>query len=95
LAPEDRVRKLLGNAGFIDIQLEDYKAPTRMGHGDLEDCLEFVADFSNPVATALRRTDPEISKDVLQSVRAAIAPYHKGDTLELPASAWIVTGKRS
>ena len=94
LAPKERVEELLGGAGFVDVQLEVFDCPTRMGRGDLDDCMEFVADFSNPVATALRRSDPELAPAILRSVRSAVAPYHTGDTLELPSSAWIVTARR-
>lgn len=94
LAPEQRVRAILEGAGFADVRLDEFKSPTRMGQGDLEECLSFVADFSNPVATALRRTDKAQWPKVLDAVRAAVAPYHTGDTLELPASAWIVTARR-
>ena len=94
LAPKERVGKLLGDAGFVDVQLEVFDCPTRMGHGNLDDCMEFVADFSNPVATALRRSDPNLASAILRSVRSALAPYHTGDTLELPGSAWIVSAKR-
>lgn len=94
LALEDYVRTLLGGAGLEEVQLEKFNFPTRMGQGDLEACLSFVADFSNPVATALRRTDPAAAPEILNAVREAVAPYHKHNTLELPASAWIVSAKR-
>ena len=94
LAPKERVEKLLGDAGFVDVKLEVFDCPTRMGQGNLDDCMEFVADFSNPVATALRRSDPSLAYTILRSVRSALAPYHTGDTLELPGSAWIVSARR-
>jgi SAM-dependent methyltransferase len=94
LARKERVEELLGDAGFVDVQLEVFDCPTRMGQGDLDDCMEFVADFSNPVATALRRSDPELAPAILKSVRSALAPYHSGDTLALPGSAWIVSARR-
>lgn len=95
LAPEGRVRTLLEGAGFSDVVLEEFNAPTRMGHGDLNACLRFVADFSNPVATALRLSDKATAPQILDAVREAVAPYHTGETLELPASAWIVTARRN
>ena len=94
LAPKERVEKLLGDAGFVDVQLEEFQSPTRMGMGDLDACLNFVADFSNPVASALRQTGPEMAPTVLEAVRSAVVPFHTGDTLELPASAWIVSARR-
>ncbi len=94
LAPEGRVHKLLADAGFKDVQLEEFDYPTRMGKGDLEACLSFVADFSNPVATALRRCDPAMAPKILDAVRTAVSPYYTGETLELPASAWIVGARR-
>jgi ubiquinone/menaquinone biosynthesis C-methylase UbiE len=95
LAREDRLQELLGAAGFIDVNLEEFTASTRMGHGDLNECLNFVADFSNPVATALRKTQSEKASSVFEAVRTALAPYHNGHTIELPASSWIVTAVRA
>lgn len=94
LAPKERVEELLGDAGFVDVQLEVFDCPTRMGQGDLDDCMEFVADFSSPVASALRRSDQELAPVILQAVRSALAPYYSGDTLSLPGSAWIVSARR-
>ena len=94
LAREAQVRGLLGGAGFGEVRLEEFNYPARMGKGNFEECLKFVADFSNPVATALRRSDPTKHNEIMDAVRAAVAPCHNGDTLELPASAWIVTARR-
>ena len=94
LAPKERVEGLLRNAGFADVQLEVFDCPTRMGDGDLDECMNFVADFSNPVATALRKSHPGLAPDIMNSVRSAIASYHTGNTLELPGSAWIVSARR-
>lgn len=94
LAREARVRGLLEGAGFEGVRLEEFNYPTRMGKGHLEECLKFVADFSNPVATALRRSEPTKRDEIMSAVRAAVAPFHNGETLDLPASAWIVTAGR-
>lgn len=95
LARKASVEELLGNTGFVDIELEEIDGATRMGRGDLDECLAFLADFSNPVATALRRSESATAPDILLAVRSAVAPYHTGDTLELPASAWIVCARRA
>lgn len=94
LARRGRVEELLNDAGFVDVQLEVFDCPARMGQGDLDDCMDFVADFSNPVATALRRTDPGMAPAVLQSVRSALKPYYSGSSFELPGSVWIVSARR-
>lgn len=93
LALEDNLRALLAGAGFDELKLDEFNFPTRMGQGDLEACISFVADFSNPVATALRGNDNAAS-EILNAVRTAVAPYHTGNTLELPGSAWVVSAKR-
>ncbi|MDU8927416.1 methyltransferase domain-containing protein [Alisedimentitalea sp. MJ-SS2] len=94
LARQDRLHDLLVGAGFEDVQLEEFRAPTRMGRGDLDECLRFVADFSNPVATALRLSEASEAPKILDAVRDAVAPYHNGNTLELPAASWIVSARR-
>jgi hypothetical protein len=65
LAHRERVEELLGDAGYVDVRLEVFNCPTRMGQGDLNNCMAFVADFSNPVATALRRTEPHVASAVM------------------------------
>lgn len=94
MAPKERLEKLISGAGFKNVRLEVFDCPTRMGQGSLDECLNFVADFSNPVATALRQIDPVEHAKVLAAVRSAVAPYHNGETLELPASAWIASAHR-
>ena len=94
LAREERTHKLLSDAGFENVSLEEFDHATPMGQGSLEECLEFVADFSNPVATALRKSGPGQAPEILDAVRKAVEPYYNGETIELPAAAWIVTARR-
>ena len=95
LARRNRVQTLLEDAGFEEVQFEEFKSSTRMGWGDLDTCMQFIADFSNPVATALRQSDAETTPKILETVRSAVEPFHNGKTIALPASVWIVTASRS
>ena len=46
----------VGDSGFVDVRLEVFDCPTLIGQGELDDCMGFVADISNKVTTALRRS---------------------------------------
>ena len=48
---------MLGDAGFMDPRFESFETTIRMGDGDLESCVDYVAAFNGPVAGILRNAD--------------------------------------
>ncbi len=52
-----------------------------------------------PVSRLLREAGdaaiPPVAAAVRAAVRAAVAPYHTGETLEMASSSWIVSAHRA
>lgn len=89
----DRIRAVLGDAGFHDVAVEPFT--TRMllgGRGDLEHAVTYIrqtgmgrAIFADPDADATRAA--------IDAVRAALAPHLGPDGVRLGAATWIVTAR--
>jgi SAM-dependent methyltransferase len=90
-ASQQRVKRILGEAGFSGIAMEpcDLALDPAIGRG-----LDFAVQSAleiGPAARALAEQPPEVASAAAQSVREALAPYVKGQTVPLGASIWIVT----
>jgi hypothetical protein len=46
-----------------------------------------------PAARALAEQPPDVRAAATNSIREALAPFARGQTVPLPASIWIVTAK--
>ena len=47
-----------------------------------------------PVSRLIREAEAETVPAIAEAVRAAVAPYHNGNSIELGASVWIVGARR-
>ena len=94
-ASVERVRRILAKAGFTGIAMEPYplSLDAAIGHG-LDGAVQGSLEIG-PVSRALEGQPDEIRAAVAQSIREALAPFAKGDTVLLPASIWIVTARAS
>jgi len=96
-ASEPRVHRILGEAGFKGIAMEpcDLALDIAVGRG-LEAAVESALEIG-PAARALAEQPPEVRTAAANSIREALAPFVRGQTVPLPASIWIVTatGARS
>jgi ubiquinone/menaquinone biosynthesis C-methylase UbiE len=90
-AREERVRRILSEAGFSSIALEgvDLSLDLAVGRG-LDAAVAGALDIG-PVSRALEGQPPEVVARVQNSIRTALASYQKGETVLLPASVWIAT----
>lgn len=90
-AREDRVRRILSGAGFSSIALEpvDLTLDIAVGHG-LDAAVDGALSIG-PVSRALDGQPPDLMAAVTHSIRAALAPLQKGDTVSLGAAVWIAT----
>ena len=90
-AREERVRRILGEAGFSSIAMEvlDLSVDLAAGRG-LEAAVRGALQIG-PVSRALEGHPPEVCAKVESSVRTAFASLQRGDTLPLGASIWIAT----
>ena len=90
-ANEQRVRRILAEAGFSSIGLEacDVSLDVAFGRG-LEAAVSSALEVG-PVSRALEGQPPEVMATVANAIRRVYAPLAKGDSIPLGASVWIVT----
>ena len=94
-ASEQRVQRILGEAGFSGIAMEPYDLmlDTAIGRG-LDAAVQSALDIG-PSSRALQDQPAELRAAAANSMREAFAPFAKGDSVPLPASIWIVTARAS
>jgi len=90
-ASEQRVRRILSEAGFSDVRMERCNLPLdpAVGRG-LEAAVKSALDIG-PAARALAEQPPEVVAAAAQSIREALTPHVRGQSVLLDASIWIVT----
>ena len=90
-ASEPRVHRVLGAAGFTGIAMErcDLALDIAVGRG-LDAAVESALEIG-PAARALAEQSPEVRTAATNSIREALAPFLKGQSVPLPAALWIVT----
>ena len=93
-APQEKVKTLLADAGFTDVQHEAHKVNIRIGEGDLNDCVDLAFKVVSPIRGILSQASDSDGPAVVDAVRAALAPYHTGNCIELAGSVWVVSARR-
>ena len=101
LGPEDpgpfsfasgqRVQRILSAAGFSRVEMErcDISLDVATGRG-LDAALETALEIG-PASRALEGQPPDLRAAAANSIREALTPFAKGQTVPLSASIWIVT----
>src|SRR5690606_1347053 len=88
LADENRIRAILGGAGFTDIRLETLNDEVLLG-ANVDDVIEFFFE------TELRKLGLPLNADQASALedglRDALADWQRHDGVRAPASAWLVT----
>jgi SAM-dependent methyltransferase len=92
-ASEERVRRILGAAGFTDIAMEPRPLSLDIAIGRGLDAAVQGALQIGPAARALAEQPPDVVAAATQSIREALSPFVKGDTVPLPGAIWIVTAR--
>jgi SAM-dependent methyltransferase len=93
-ADVERVRGILDDAGFSEVDCSGLETALRVGGGSLDDAVELMVSVG-PVGAALREakaTDTQRAR-VIEAVREALASFETPRGLEAPAAAWIVTAR--
>ena len=86
-ADADRVRGILGAAGFGDVAIEPFDA--RIGGSSVEATLALTFRVG-PLGAALRER-PDLSDSVAEAVRSVLQRYDTPSGVLMPAAVWIVT----
>jgi hypothetical protein len=94
-ASEQRVQRILSAAGFSRVEMErcDLSLDVATGRG-LDAALETALEIG-PASRALEGQPPDLRAAAANSIREALTPFAKGQTVPLPASIWIVTASAS
>jgi ubiquinone/menaquinone biosynthesis C-methylase UbiE len=94
-ASEARVNRILGDAGFKGIAMEPCNLALDVAIGSGLDAAVGFAIGIGPASRALEGQPAEIRAAATASIREALAPFAKANTVALPASIWIVTARAS
>lgn len=91
LASDERVRRILGEAGFQSISLDalDLELDIAGGRG-LDAAVAFALEIG-ATSRALEGQPPGIRSAVAESVRRVLASYERGLAVPLAGAAWLVT----
>lgn len=93
LADPDRVRSVLGAAGFTGVALETLDAPMWLGD-TVDEAYDFIRAGNN-ARMLLEGKDPDAAARALAAMRTALENVEVGDAgLALPGRAWVVTATR-
>jgi len=88
-ADPERVRSILGQAGFTAVTIERHD--TRIGGGDIDQTVA-LAFRVGPLGRALQET-PDRLPEVAKAVKAAITPFDTPRGVLMPAAVWIVQAR--
>ena len=94
-ASEERVKRILGEAGYADIAMEACSVSLDIAIGRGLDAATDTALEIGPSARALDGHPSEVRAAARQSIRELLTPYAHGQTVPLPGSIWIVTARAS
>jgi ubiquinone/menaquinone biosynthesis C-methylase UbiE len=92
-ASEERVHRILGEAGFSDIAMESnaLSLDIAIGHG-LDAAVEGALNIG-PASRALEGYPVEVRAAAKASIREVLVPFLRGESVPLAASIWIVTAR--
>ncbi|GEC16045.1 class I SAM-dependent methyltransferase [Nitrobacter winogradskyi] len=92
-ASEERVHRILGQAGFSDVKMEACELALDISVGGGLDAAVKSALQIGPASRALDGQPAEVIAAAENSIREALAPFARDQTVVLPASIWIVTAR--
>ncbi|HEY4004343.1 MAG TPA: methyltransferase domain-containing protein [Pseudonocardia sp.] len=89
LSDPDRVRSLLGAAGFADVRLEGLSEPMDLG----ADTDAAFAHLCGIHAGMLRDIDPQTRDRALDNLRASVAEHHTERGVRYDSAAWLIQAR--
>lgn len=92
-ADEARVRRILDEAGFADIDLIEQDLELDVATGQGLDAAVTGALTIGPTARLLRDVPEETREAAVAEIRTALADHAVGDRVPLGAAVWIVTAR--
>lgn len=92
LGDPERLSSVLGDAGFVDVDIKPHSAPAYLG-SDTADAVDFLSKLMPPIV-ALEAEDPEKAAQLRARVAEEIVDWDGPDGVQAPSAAWIVTARR-
>ncbi|WP_375782730.1 class I SAM-dependent methyltransferase [Bradyrhizobium sp. Pha-3] len=92
-ASEARVKRILGDAGFSGIAMEPCRLEFDVAIGRGIDTAVQSALEIGPASRALEGHPDDVRAAAVSSIREALMPFVKGDSVPLPGAIWIVTAR--
>ena len=92
-ASQDRVDRILKAAGFSQIAMEPHALSLDIAMGRGLDAAVDGALEIGPASRALQGHPADVHAAAKGSIREALAPFVRGDSVPLPGSIWIVTAR--
>lgn len=91
LADPDRVRAVLADGGFVDVDIDEVAHPMWLG-SDVDDAVGYMRNQS--IARAMfEDKPPELVERAIEALRRSLEQAVGPDGLELPGRAWLVTAR--
>jgi len=92
-ADPERVRGILGRAGFAGVELAPLEGELAIGAGgDLERAVGFAMQMG-PASALLRDAGPALQERAREAIRAALAPLVTPTGVRAESAAWAVTAR--
>jgi len=89
------VRRILGESGFAEIKMEACPINLDVAGGKGIDGAVEGALQIGPASRALEGHPPDVVAAAIQSIREALTPFAKGQSVSLPGAIWVVTARAS
>lgn len=89
LGEPDKLSKLLGEAGFVDVTIAEVHVPLRAP--DFDTWFNRVSMLAGPLARVIGALNPEVRTGLLDRLRRSVAPYTTASGIELPGVALLAT----
>lgn len=92
-ASEERVSRILREAGFSDIRIEPRNLTLDLAIGrGLEAAVQGALEIG-PASRALADQPADVRAAATQSIREALTPFVRGESVIVPAAIWVVTAR--
>lgn len=92
-ADDARVKRILSEAGFVDIAMEACPLSFDVAAGrGLEAAVQGALEIG-PASRALEGHPPEVVAAAVQSIRETLTPFVQGQSVLLPGAIWLVTAR--
>jgi SAM-dependent methyltransferase len=93
-ADQERVKAILSDSGFQNIQHESLEQDLLVGGGrSLDDTVEFLAQLG-PAGAMLRDASADLKTRVLNEIHDTIKPFNDKGGVRMSSATWIVSAER-